>query len=66
MVKEGQIVEQGSHSQLIARPEGAYSTLVGLQMRALQRHEGDAQQAAEEEAEEPVPVPVQDVVGTIP
>ena len=61
-------MEQGSHSELIARPEGAYSTLVGLQMRALQRHEGDGQQAAgpEEEAEELVPVPAQDSVGTSP
>jgi len=59
-------VEQGSHSQLIARPEGAYSTLVGLQMRALEKHAGDGQQAAgaEEEAEEPLVAPKQGLVGT--
>lgn len=28
-------MEQGSHPELIARPGGAYATLVGLQMSAL-------------------------------
>ncbi|GMI68461.1 Arabidopsis thaliana ATP-binding cassette B19, MULTIDRUG RESISTANCE PROTEIN 11 [Hibiscus trionum] len=31
VVQDGRIVEQGSHSELIARPEGAYSRLLQLQ-----------------------------------
>lgn len=35
VVREGSIVEQGTHNELIAKPNGAYSVLVGLQMTAL-------------------------------
>lgn len=35
VVREGKIVEQGTHSELIEKPDGAYATLVGLQMSAL-------------------------------
>ncbi|XP_068636496.1 ABC transporter B family member 19 [Aristolochia californica] len=31
VVQEGQIVEQGSHSELVSRPDGAYSRLLQLQ-----------------------------------
>ncbi|CAL9050617.1 unnamed protein product [Musa banksii] len=31
VVQEGRIVEQGSHSELVARPDGAYSRLLQLQ-----------------------------------
>ncbi|KAK8673590.1 hypothetical protein V6N13_111916 [Hibiscus sabdariffa] len=31
VVQDGRIVEQGSHSELVARPEGAYSRLLQLQ-----------------------------------
>ena len=44
MVREGQIVEQGSHADLIARPQGAYATLVGLQMSALGAKQADGQE----------------------
>ena len=42
-------MEQGSHSQLIMKPDGAYATLVGLQMRALGAKEKDGQQDIEED-----------------
>ncbi|CAO2816270.1 unnamed protein product [Amaranthus hypochondriacus] len=32
VVQDGRIVEQGSHSELISRPEGAYSRLLQLQL----------------------------------
>jgi hypothetical protein len=58
VVRDGQIVEQGSHSELISRPEGAYSVLVGLQMRALRsKQEGvstSVSQIPEEGGEEGV------------
>lgn len=44
VVREGKIVEQGSHSELIARPEGAYATLVGLQMSALGAKKAEGQE----------------------
>jgi ATP-binding cassette, subfamily B (MDR/TAP), member 1 len=31
VVQDGRIVEQGSHSELVSRPEGAYSRLLELQ-----------------------------------
>lgn len=34
VLKNGEIVEQGSHAQLISRPTGAYSTLLKLQLAA--------------------------------
>ncbi len=37
-------MEQGSHAELIARPQGAYATLVGLQMSALGAKQADGQQ----------------------
>ena len=43
-MREGNIVEQGSHSELITRPDGAYATLVGLQMSALGAKQKDGQE----------------------
>lgn len=34
VVKEGQVVEQGSHNYLISNPDGAYSLLIRRQMEA--------------------------------
>ena len=34
MVKQGEVVEQGSHGELIQIPNGAYATLVRLQASA--------------------------------
>ena len=34
VVKEGQVVEQGSHDDLIQNPEGAYTALIRRQMEA--------------------------------
>ncbi|KAH7846257.1 hypothetical protein Vadar_011808 [Vaccinium darrowii] len=33
VIQDGRIVEQGSHSELVSRPEGAYSGLLKLQLR---------------------------------
>ncbi|KAH7846544.1 hypothetical protein Vadar_015190 [Vaccinium darrowii] len=33
VIQDGRIVEQGSHSELLSRPEGAYSGLLKLQLR---------------------------------
>ena len=41
VVRQGEIVEQGSHAELIARPDGAYATLVRLQASA-QNHDADS------------------------
>ena len=34
VLKSGNIVEQGRHSELMGRPDGAYATLLKLQMTA--------------------------------
>lgn len=39
VIQKGKLVEQGTHKELIARPNGAYSTLVALQ---LQKEQADA------------------------
>jgi len=54
-------MEQGSHAELITRPEGAYSMLVGLQMRALETQEDDGEKDVSPEEEEE-PELVKDVV----
>jgi ABC-type multidrug transport system fused ATPase/permease subunit len=36
VIKEGQVVEEGSHDDLIENPEGAYSALIKRQMQAQQ------------------------------
>ena len=33
MIKDGQVVEAGTHEQLLARPEGVYRTLSELQFQ---------------------------------
>ena len=38
VVRQGEIVEQGTHADLILRPNGAYATLVRLQASA--QHQG--------------------------
>ena len=38
VVRQGKIVEQGTHADLILRPNGAYATLVRLQASA--QHQG--------------------------
>lgn len=45
VVGEGRVLEEGTHEQLLANPQGAYASLVRLQMR-------DHQSGAEEEEEE--------------
>ena len=34
VIKEGQVVEEGSHDDLIVNPDGAYSALIKRQMQA--------------------------------
>ena len=34
VIKEGQVVEQGSHNELVQDPDGAYSALIQRQMVA--------------------------------
>ena len=36
VIKEGQVVEEGSHDDLIVDPDGAYSALIKRQMQAQQ------------------------------
>lgn len=48
VVKQGEIVEQGTHADLILKPNGAYATLVRLQASA--QHQGlDGKQQLSEE-----------------
>ena len=44
-------MEQGSHADLISRPDGAYSVLVGLQMSALGAKAEDEQDSVDEDKE---------------
>lgn len=39
VMKEGQVVEQGSHKDLIENPDGAYSALIRRQMEATEKLE---------------------------
>ena len=39
VVRAGAIVESGSHAELMARPDGAYATLVRLQAIVHQKHQ---------------------------
>lgn len=41
VVRAGEVVEQGSHAELIANPTGAYTTLVKLQMQAAEKAKDD-------------------------
>ena len=40
VVKEGRVVEEGSHEELVKDPNGAYSALISRQMEAQQKLEG--------------------------
>ena len=40
VIDEGRVVEQGSHDELIQRPDGAYSMLINRQMEAQRKLEG--------------------------
>ena len=40
VIKEGKVVEQGSHDELVKDPHGAYSSLICRQMQAQQKLEG--------------------------
>ena len=42
-------MEQGSHADLISRPDGAYSVLVGLQLSALGTKAEDQDSVDEDE-----------------
>lgn len=57
MVSEGQIVEQGTHAELIAKPNGAYNVLVGLQMSALGEKMQNERQEIEVSHINPRPMP---------
>ena len=48
VVRQGETVEQGSHAELIARPDGAYATLVRLQASA-QNQDADSNHQLSEE-----------------
>lgn len=48
VVRQGEIVEQGSHGELIQIPNGAYATLVRLQASAQQPAMQQKQQVADE------------------
>lgn len=39
VVKDGRVIEEGSHDELIARPGGAYTTLISRQMKAQEKLE---------------------------
>lgn len=39
VVKDGRVIEEGSHDELIAKPDGAYTTLISRQMRAQEKLE---------------------------
>jgi ABC-type multidrug transport system fused ATPase/permease subunit len=43
VIKEGQVVEEGSHDELIDNPDGAYSALIKRQMQAQQSLENPAE-----------------------
>lgn len=42
VIKEGQVVEEGSHDDLIVNPDGAYSALIKRQMQAQQSFDNTA------------------------
>ncbi len=42
-MKEGKVVEQGTHPELVDRPNGAYATLVKLQVSAEQQNPKEAE-----------------------
>jgi hypothetical protein len=39
VISEGKVIEQGSHDSLVAKPDGAYTSLIGRQMKAQQKLE---------------------------
>jgi len=39
VISEGRVIEQGNHNTLVAKPDGAYSALIGRQMKAQQKLE---------------------------
>jgi ABC-type multidrug transport system fused ATPase/permease subunit len=42
VIKEGQVVEDGTHNDLIEKPDGAYSALIRRQMQAQDKLENGA------------------------
>ncbi len=54
VVGEGRVLEQGTHQQLLANPQGPYASLVRLQMREQQAEAEDASEEGEEEEGENV------------
>ncbi|KAL0036182.1 hypothetical protein WJX79_007336 [Trebouxia sp. C0005] len=51
VVRQGEIVEQGNHSDLILKPNGAYATLVRLQASAQHQAADDKQSLSERKLE---------------
>ncbi|KAA6419418.1 MAG: ATP-binding cassette transporter [Trebouxia sp. A1-2] len=51
VVRQGEIVEQGTHSDLILKPNGAYATLVRLQASAQHQAADDKQSLSERKLE---------------
>jgi ABC-type microcin C transport system duplicated ATPase subunit YejF len=47
VVRQGEIVEQGTHADLILKPNGAYATLVRLQASAQHQAADDKQSLSE-------------------
>jgi ABC-type multidrug transport system fused ATPase/permease subunit len=39
VVKDGRVIEEGNHNELIAKPDGAYTNLISRQMRAQEKLE---------------------------
>jgi ATP-binding cassette subfamily B (MDR/TAP) protein 1 len=39
VVKDGLVIEKGSHDELIVKPDGAYTNLISRQMRAQEKLE---------------------------
>lgn len=44
VIRDGQVVEEGSHQELTLNPEGAYSTLIRRQMNAQRQLEEDEEE----------------------
>ena len=51
-MRQGEIVEQGSHADLIAKPDGAYATLVRLQASAQNQDADSNHQLSEDKLQQ--------------